>query len=181
MEKYLIYILILLSLLIAIIVIVLLGFAFFFWRNYRQKEAPKKQIKDKVYRPARPEGYCSNHAQEKAVTICAICSKSLCEECASEGEGLYFCADHFQMYLEHDWAVITNEKTSPDNPTSGLIIYQFKDNLWDKEKIPSFIVTHYRINIESDFIESYVQLHVRKEEETILSAKLKGHLEGAPF
>lgn len=163
--------------------------AFYLLREHKNKAAPQgervaapmRKTSGKVYKLPRPEGYCELHTQEKAVTICAVCSKSLCEECASEGEGLYFCADHFQLYLEHDWATITNMKTSPDNPKDGLIIYQFKDDLWSKQQIPSFIVTHYRINIESDFIESYVQLHVRKEDEEVLVQKLKGHLEGAPF
>ncbi len=189
MENYLFYILILLSLLISILVVAVLVLIFFYLRD-RSKQAQVSNQRDhnlnpttaiqtsaaQVYRPPRAEGYCINHSSEKAVALCAVCSKTLCEECASEAENLYFCSEHFQTYLESEWISLTNIKTTPDNPSEGVALYEFKDNLWAKEQVPTFIVTHYRINIENDFIESYVQLHVRKDDEEVLKEKIKGHL-----
>lgn len=191
MENYLFYILILLSLLISVLVVAVLVLIFFYLRDRRKQQTLQSrndgqinlnssiQVESKkpsVYRPPRAEGYCVNHTSEKAVALCAVCSKTLCEECASEAENLYFCSEHFQTYLESEWISLTNIKTTPDNPTEGVALYEFKDTLWNKEHVPTFIVTHYRINIESDFIESYVQLHVRKEDEEVLKEKIKGHL-----
>lgn len=188
MENYLFYILILLSLLISILVIAVLALIFFYVRDRSRQTQQKERdhnlnpqtsatlSKPSVYRPPRAEGYCSNHSNEKAVALCAVCSKTLCEECASEAENLYFCSEHFQTYLENEWTSLTNIKTTPDNPSEGVALYEFKDNLWVREQVPTFIVTHYRINIENDFIESYVQLHVRKDDEDMLKEKIKGHL-----
>ncbi len=186
MENYLFYILILLSLLISILVVAVLVLIFFYLRDKRKQFNQPTQRehnlvaatppKPSVYRPPRAEGYCANHDSEKAVALCAVCSKTLCEECASEAENLYFCSEHFQTYLEHEWISLTNIKTTPDNPSEGVALYEFKDKLWSSEHVPTFIVTHYRINIENDFIESYVQLHVRKDDEDMLKEKIKGHL-----
>ena len=182
MEKYIFYILILLSFLISVLVAAILVVAFFYFRDRYKKARSqeesqvKKESPQAIYRPPRAEGYCANHSLEKAVALCAVCSKCLCDECSSGAENLYFCSDHFQTYIDHEWVTLTNIKTTPDNPTQGIALYQFRDDLWNKSEIPTFIVTHYRINIENDYIESYVQLHVRKEDQEVLSEKIKGHL-----
>lgn len=108
--------------------------------------------------------YCHNHPNEHAAGVCAICQNAYCEDCIKEHEGHSFCEDHFRLFLSHEWDEIDTIKTTPDIPESALPLYDFKKQLWQEREIPSVLSTHYKINIEGDFIESYVKLVVRKEE-----------------
>ena len=108
---------------------------------------------------------CVNHEDRDAVGVCAICNESFCDSCIKEHDGLAFCRPHFRMYVSHDWVSLEEIKTTPDTPESALPIYDFKQDLWGNEETPAIISTHYKINIEGDYIESYVKLLVRQEEE----------------
>ncbi len=108
--------------------------------------------------------FCTNHPSDHAAGVCAICQNSYCEECIKEHEGHSFCEAHFRLYLSHQWNELDTIRTTPDIPESALPLYDFKKALWEEKEIPSLLSTHYKINIEDDFIESYVKLIVRKEE-----------------
>ncbi len=108
--------------------------------------------------------YCINHPSDHAMGVCAICQNSYCEECIKEHEGHSFCEAHFRLFVSHEWQEIDTIQTNPDIPESALPLYDFKQTLWQEKEIPSVLSTHYKINIEGDFIESYVKLVVRKEE-----------------
>ncbi|MBC97182.1 MAG: hypothetical protein CME63_05495 [Halobacteriovoraceae bacterium] len=118
--------------------------------------------------PEAPKHYCFHHPSDHAAGVCAICQNAFCDECIKEHDGLSFCEDHFRLYLSHDWDELDTIKTNPDIPESALPLYDFKKSIWELKKTPSILSTHYRINIEGDFIESYVKLVVRKEELDLL-------------
>lgn len=108
--------------------------------------------------------YCLNHPSDHASGVCAICQNAFCDDCIKEHEGHSFCESHFRLFLSHEWDEIDTIKTTPDIPESALPLYDFKQQIWREKEIPSILSTHYKINIEGDFIESYVKLVVRKEE-----------------
>jgi hypothetical protein len=132
-----------------------------------------EEDKKAVLRPAEAAGYCSFHDKEFAVSSCAICEKLLCENCDKADDTLHFCPEHFNLYLTNKWTAITNIKTTPETPEAGHHIYSFKNSNWANHQIPGYIITHYRINVESDFIESYVQLFVLEDEADELKIKLE--------
>jgi hypothetical protein len=47
--------------------------------------------------------------------------------------------------------------------------------LWLKKSIPSFVMTHYKINIDNDYIESFIQLNVREDDVEKLSLELENY------
>ncbi|MBY0416368.1 MAG: hypothetical protein K2Q18_19490, partial [Bdellovibrionales bacterium] len=104
--------------------------------------------------------YCENHPDEPSVGSCLICENVFCEKCLIEHEGMFFCKEHFRVFANNKWKQITDVRTTPHTPEEGLYIYHFKRHIWKEEKIPSFVLTHYKINIEEDFIESFIQLNV---------------------
>jgi hypothetical protein len=65
--------------------------------------------------------------------------------------------------------------TTPDTPELGLYIYNFKRELWLKKSIPSFVMTHYKINIDNDYIESFIQLNVREDDVEKLILELENY------
>jgi len=108
--------------------------------------------------------YCSKHPDRPTVGSCLLCEDVFCEDCLVEHEGMYFCKEHFKVYAAHKWTQITDVKTTPDEPEKGLFVYDFKRKIWKDKQTPTFVLTHYKINVEGDFIESYIQLNVREED-----------------
>lgn len=104
--------------------------------------------------------YCENHPDISSVGSCLICEDVFCEQCLIEHDSLYFCKEHFKTFANNKWKQITDVRTTPNTPEDGLYIYHFKRHIWQDKKIPSFVLTHYKINIEEDYIESFIQLNV---------------------
>jgi len=135
-----------------------------------EPEAPKSPVAEVLDRE--PLKYvCAFHPDCDPVGVCAICEAACCESCLREWEHLNFCSDHIKLYAAHKWEPITNERTTANSPEASSYIYEFKKNIWS-QGVPSFIVTHYRIEIESDIVESYVQLFVKLEDKVALSSMI---------
>lgn len=117
--------------------------------------------------------YCVHHKDAPSVGTCLICEDVFCDDCLIDHESMHFCKAHFQIYANYKWKQITDTRTAPDTPEDGLYIYNFKRDLWLNKNIPSFVMTHYKINIENDYIESFIQLNVREEDVDKLSRELE--------
>lgn len=124
------------------------------------REIALKKLKEKKPTEVSEKFYCHNHKETASVGSCLICEDVFCEKCLIEHEGLYFCREHFKIFANHKWTTITDVKTTPDNPEDGLYVWDFKRYLWKEKLLPTFVLTHYKINVENDYIESYVQLNV---------------------
>ena len=108
--------------------------------------------------------YCIHHKEAPSVGTCLICEEVFCEDCLVDHESMHFCKEHFRTYANYKWKQITDTRTTPDTPEEGLYIYNFKRDIWINKNIPSFVMTHYKINIENDYIESFIQLNVREDD-----------------
>ncbi len=108
--------------------------------------------------------YCIHHTEAPSVASCLICEEVFCASCLVEHESMHFCKEHFRIFANCKWKQITDVRTTPDTPEEGLYIYNFKREIWLDKNIPTFVMTHYKINIENDFIESFIQLNVREED-----------------
>ncbi|MBT3583272.1 MAG: hypothetical protein HN509_00080, partial [Halobacteriovoraceae bacterium] len=132
---------------------------------YRTKKQTDMIQKSEAYRDASNEleerAYCFKHKHEHAIGICAVCEVGLCEDCQKDYETLHFCPQHFNTYTESEWLDITEVKTTPDNPEKGLFIYDMKNKLYKENNIPCFVMTHYKIDVHGDQIESHIKLYVR--------------------
>ncbi len=116
---------------------------------------------------------CMNHPDNSAVATCAICEGSVCEHCHKDWDGIHLCPEHFGLFSQHTWQEIAEIQTNPKAPEKGHHLYQFKNKLWSDEKVPTYLVTHYKINVDGDFVESWVKLYAREEEADQLSMRFK--------
>lgn len=167
--------------LLTVCLIFMLGLAIFLM--IKLSTLPKEATKEKV--PETPINvkeekieeslHCQNHKDQASAGICLICEQTFCEECLREDENKYFCKDHFKTYTYNKWTQISEIRTTPDTPYEALAIYHFKRHKWLNEKVPSFIVTHYKIDTENDIIESYVQLNVIEKDAENLEKELKNY------
>ena len=117
--------------------------------------------------------YCIHHPDIPSVASCLICEEVFCEDCLVEHESMHFCKEHFRTFANNKWKQITDVRTTPDTPEDGLFIYNFKRDLWQDKNIPTFVMTHYKINIENDFIESFIQLNFREEDVEKLTVQIE--------
>lgn len=137
-----------------------------------ERPALKLKSEDKTKAQVEEKYYCLHHSDAPSVGACLICEEVFCVDCLVDHESMHFCKEHFRTFASYKWKQITDTKTTPDTPEDGLYIYNFKRDLWAKKNIPSFVMTHYKINLEKDYIESFIQLNVREEDEEKLSAEL---------
>jgi len=118
-------------------------------------------------------GVCKNHERRNSVGICSICEEEFCVDCLKQIDKVNLCPEHFNTFADNIWTSITNQRTTPDSPEDGVYIYNFKKFLWKEKGIPSYILNDYKIQVENDFIETYVQLHVREKDQEELSKKIE--------
>lgn len=119
------------------------------------------------------ESQCVNHEDRTGHGLCAICMEAFCEECLVENEHLHFCREHYLLFTENDWEIIETVQTNPEDAERTMYLYEFKGHLWDQEKLPTIVTTHYQINTESDQIESQVSLMVPQATQEKLALQIK--------
>ena len=122
-------------------------------------------------KPKRAELFCPNHTEEPGETVCAICDKLFCKACIKPFKTMHFCKEHLPLIMRHDWDEVLTIKTSTHDPEQGVRLYDLKKDLFEKEDIPTYIETHYKINVDQDYIETYLVMYATKE--TLDSVKEK--------
>src|SRR5690606_26796555 len=115
--------------------------------------------------------WSSDVCSSDLVATCAICEEAVCENCHKDWEGLHLCPEHFGLYGKHTWLEIAEIRTTPTAPEKGHKLYHFKHKLWSDEKIPAYLVTHYKIDVDGDHIESWVKLFAREEDADQLTTR----------
>src|SRR5690606_12217950 len=165
----LILILLLVVMLMALLAIVALVI---FKSGILKKEDKEEAKKHKDFGHSVVEAYtCFLHPEQNAVATCAICEEAVCEDCHKDWEGLHLCPEHFGLYGIHTWVEIAEIRTTPTAPEKGHKLYHFKHKLWSDEKIPAYLVTHYKIDVDGDHIESWVKLFAREEDADQLTTR----------
>lgn len=166
-------IIILLLVIITILIGIFVMIAYkYFIANYKTKAKHPSQIS--------VSGLCYIHNETSSVGICSICEEDICSECVKQIDKLNLCPTHLKTYINSQWVPITNQRTTPDTPQDGVYIYQFKKNLWNTKKIPTYILNEYKINIDDDFIETYVQLYVEEGSEVTMKEEIMASYNSKP-
>lgn len=106
---------------------------------------------------------CIIHKGIDSAGQCSICNEYFCEGCLKDNDGQIFCTEHYQLYKSNKWIIAKTIKTNAETPEAGIVLYNIKKSTWENDKIPSYIITDYKINTDSDLIESYVSLYIKKD------------------
>ncbi len=114
----------------------------------RLKEAQKIQKRSHLF--------CPNHPEEPGETSCGICDKLFCQSCSKPFKTLHFCREHLPLVMNHQWEEVMTVKTSTQDPEHGVRVYDVKKDIFEKEDLPTYVETHYKINIDQDRIETYL-------------------------
>lgn len=166
-----IIILLLLLIIILVIIAVLVFIKYLKDSNAQVVSKPSTEEENTVTAPG--TGICKNHETRNSVGICAICEEEFCIDCLKQIDKVNLCPEHFNTFADNNWQPITNQRTTPDEPEDGVYIYKFKQHLWKEKGIPSYILNEYKIQVENDYIETYVQLHVKEDDKELLSKQIE--------
>lgn len=165
-----------------ILIVLILGlFAFFIYRLLKQQNQSKNtQSSEEAhqYHPAvlerfkeaeklkkkRPALNCPNHADEPGETNCAICDRHFCRACIKPFKTLHYCKEHISLLMRHDWEEVMTVKTSTTDPEHGVRLYDRKKEVFERDELPTYVETHYKINVDQDYIETYLVLFGIKEQ-----------------
>ena len=114
-------------------------------------------------KPTRAHLFCPNHTEEPGETMCSICDKIYCRACIKPFKSLYFCKEHLPLIMRYDWDEVLTIKTSTQDPEQGVRLYDVKKEIFEQDDIPTYVETHYKINVDQDYIETYLVLFAQKE------------------
>ena len=133
-----------------------------------------KRLKElETIKPSRSDLFCPNHTDEPGEVSCAICDRIFCKACIKPFKTLHFCKEHLPLIMRHDWDEVLTLKTSTSDPEQGVKLYDVKKDLFLNNDIPTYIETHYKINVDQDYIETYLVLFAIKDNVEVLKSKFK--------
>ena len=130
----------------------------------RLKEAKKLKVK-------RADLFCPNHPEEPGEITCGICDKLFCPNCIKPFKSLHFCREHLPLVMNSEWEEVMTVKTSTQDPEHGVRVYDMKKEIFEKEDLPTYVETHYKINIDKDHIETYLVVFAMKDQLEKIKAK----------
>lgn len=123
------------------------------------------------FKSKRTELFCPNHFDEPGETHCAICDRLFCRSCIVPFKTMHLCKEHLPLLMKNDWVKVLTLKTSTHDPEDGVRLYEQKKRVFTNEELPTYIETHYKINIEEDLIETFLVVFATKDQ--VESAKEK--------
>lgn len=117
--------------------------------------------------------YCSDHPDLVSVGVCAISGKNYCEHCLKSFQSLKIGKKYMNLYLDHEWAVfmtLAKESTFADPPKEVL---DLKYRLWSESQIPVIVQSQFKINIDSDEVESFIVLKARTMDIDVIQSQFE--------
>lgn len=119
-----------------------------------------KRMKDmEKVKSKKADLFCPNHPEEPDETVCAICDQIFCKSCIKPFKSFHACKEHLPLLMANEWEEILTLKTSTHDPEQGVRLYDVKKDLFSNQEIPTYIETHYKINVDQDYIETYLVMY----------------------
>lgn len=112
----------------------------------------------KSLKPVSRDLFCPNHPDEPGEAQCAICDDLYCRVCIRPFKSLHYCKEHLALIMRHDWVEILTLKTSTTDPEEGVRLYDRKKHVFREHGLPTYVETHYKIDVDSDHIETHLKL-----------------------
>lgn len=118
----------------------------------------------KSLKPVSRDLFCPNHPDEPGEAQCAVCDELYCKACIRPFKSLHFCKEHLALIMRHDWVEVLTLKTSTTDPEEGVRLYDRKKEVFRQNGLPTYVETHYKIDVDSDHIETYLKLFAIDED-----------------
>lgn len=117
--------------------------------------------------------FCPNHPEEVGETTCAICGKFFCKRCLRPFKTMHFCKEHLAVVMKNEWEEVITIKSHTDDPEAGVKLIETKQKWWNESELPTYIETHYKIDVDHDYIETYLVLFSTKDQLAEVKKKIE--------
>jgi len=180
------------SILLLIIILILVAFLFYTMLKDKNKNAAQNTpvVPTNDYHPEiidRMETlkkvkknsvdlFCPNHVEEPGEVTCAICDHLFCKSCVRPYKTFHLCKEHLPLVMKYEWEEVITIKTSTHDPERGVRLYDIKKDLFNDEHHSTYVETHYKINVENDYIETYLVMFAIKDEVKLVKEFIENRL-----
>ena len=131
--------------------------------NLAEREKAQQSLLAKV---------CQDHPDTPAYKKCSISGEYLCEKCVTSHDNIWVGKKYVDILLDGNWQELLMIPDRDENEGQLTKILDKKNKLWQSESVPVIVQGHYKINVESDDIESYTVVMVRPEDKERLKSEL---------
>lgn len=190
MEK----ILFILVITLCVILIIMLGVVVYFLVRYlkiNEKGAPtieqevRKSLKERMPAEVRERvkaaeelskgivgQFCVDHLENEAKGICSISGEQYCELCITKENDVRIARKFLNLFLDTTWndTFFFNNKDIGKEKINELM--RVKNELWHSKSIPVIAQKQFKINIETDDIETYTVVMTREQDQSEISSRL---------
>lgn len=108
--------------------------------------------------------FCPYHPEEAGEVQCGICHKYFCARCVRPMKSIYFCKEHMALFLRSQWQEVLTLKTSSEDPEAGVRLFEKKQEIFKEKQLPTYVETHYKIDVEGDYIETYLVVFAQEDQ-----------------
>lgn len=174
--------------LLNVVLLIVLGFlGFLIYKLLKDRQAPSTPIAGEPSATSKPETnyhpeiqkrldelkfskatteniFCPYHPEEAGEVQCGICHKYFCARCVRPMKSIYFCKEHMALFLRSQWQEVLTLKTSSEDPEAGVRLFEKKQEIFKEKQLPSYVETHYKIDVEGDYIETYLVVFAQEEQ-----------------
>ncbi|MCT4642997.1 MAG: hypothetical protein N4A33_11965 [Bacteriovoracaceae bacterium] len=158
--------LVIIAILLLLLIVLIGAIVFFALRHFKENI----QVEDKVDVKKRVSPFCVDHDGVFASASCAITGESLCDECLTSIDDLKIGKKNIDLYTPYKWSELTMFRNSHSDLEDRIKLV--KKNLWENNNMPLIIKGHYKINVESDEIESFTTLICKDLDEKVVKKEL---------
>lgn len=111
--------------------------------------------------------FCVDHPDLPAKGRCAISDELYCDLCLTKENDVKVARKFLNLFLDHEWPVfqmLNNEEVGADKLNE---VMRVKKELWKDGQIPIITQRQFKINIESDEIETFTVIMVREVDKEV--------------
>ncbi len=117
--------------------------------------------------------FCVDHPELYAKGICAISNLPYCELCLTKEDGIKIARKHLDLYLDNKWEtmyMLNHNTCSADNFNE---LFKVKRELWEADNTPLITHRQFKINVETDKVETYTFVQARTQDVAMIASKLE--------
>lgn len=144
--------------------------------SYEDKipESIKKQIdaaKSKRIKESIEGQSCVDHPENPAKGKCSISGEAYCELCITKEKDVRIARKFLHLFLDNEWENIYFVEDMLVGEDKIKQLMQIKMDIWNNEGTPIITQKQFKINIETDEIETFTVVMTRPEDSESVKSK----------
>lgn len=160
------------AILMILILILLIGIIYILFskRNINPVTANVPYIEPQILED---QETCIIHKDKEAETLCVICEDYFCKSCLKIIENHALCQAHLKIFMSTSWTEIKRVESDANHPELGVALVERKRQVWKDLKIPMYLETQYKIDVDHDRITSFLVLYGNENSKVDILSKFE--------